>query len=244
MDSAHLAIRFVLLLMSSRQSGWHLTKASYIPTAYKPGGYGHHACRTTVACGSRRNGYEGRICTRMIADWRRRHDLMHKPEVILDQSRPASRFQRMVRIRIALAATVLLCWLLDLKAFDYLEKYAYSLRPEIYASYDRPAVERARGRIRLVTISEKSYASCALPHGIRLRRNYHAQVIADLLSRIQVVDGRISYSDHITIRQDMPSHWPAIQVRAIGTAQIDDLASAPITCDLCMECGCPEIAKN
>lgn len=102
------------------------------------------------------------------------------PETRLERSRPTSKLHRYLRIALAFVVTVLVCCLLDLKAFDYLEKFANGLRLEVYAAYDRPAVQKACDRIRLVTISDRSYSSGALPRGTRLPRTYHAKLIRQL----------------------------------------------------------------
>ena len=95
----------------------------------------------------------------------------------LDQLRPASRRERMVRIAAACAAAVLLCGFLDLSCFNYLEHYTYMARMAVYARCNASLAERARKQIVLVTLTDDSFLD--LP-GPPVPRRYHAKVLADL----------------------------------------------------------------
>jgi adenylate cyclase len=91
--------------------------------------------------------------------------------------RPASLRRRLAWTAVIFAVVAALCGFLDLRAFDYLEQYAYNPRLAIYGARNGSLQERARKQIVLVTLSDDS--STQLP-GPPVPRECHAKVVREL----------------------------------------------------------------
>jgi adenylate cyclase len=94
----------------------------------------------------------------------------------LEELRPSSPRRRLVCALVVWGIAVLVCGLLDLRGFGYLEQYFSGLRLAVYSKYNVSLVERARQEIVLVAETNKTFETLPDP----VPRSYHAKLIRDL----------------------------------------------------------------
>lgn len=109
-----------------------------------------------------------------------RHERAPRPGSALCEQPVTSKFRHVLRVLTAFVVIALVCSFLNRNAFDYLELYAYNMRMAIRSARDRAAVESARRKIVLVTLSDESFTGGVLPRVHPLPRNCHAKIVRDL----------------------------------------------------------------
>lgn|GEM_PF-2586737 len=108
------------------------------------------------------------------------HRHKRKQTAALGEQPSTSGTRHILRVIGAFAVIVIVCLCLDQKAFEYIEQYAYNMRMRIRSSVSSTAIETARSKIVLVTLSDKSFKSNILPHIYPLPRKYFSKVIHNL----------------------------------------------------------------